>query len=285
MKISKIKKIEKPETTYNLHIKNNHNYVANGNVVSNCHGSKADALRAVLSDVMGDIKLRWGMTGTIPKDPIFATQIKLNIGPVISGIRAVDLQEKGVLSSCHVNIIQTASKFKFDSYAEEAKWLVTDETRMGYISSLIQEIGKTGNTLVLVDRIAAGEEILKNLGLPKENFVYGNTAKQTRKSMYDSITDVDNEILICSYGVASTGISISRLYNVVLIEPGKSFTKVIQSIGRGLRRAKDKDHVEIYDMCSTTKYSARHMRERKKFYAEAEYPFEHLKITDWEDEG
>ena len=32
-----------------------------------------------------------------------------------------------------------------------------------------------------------------------------------------------------------------RIFNLVLIEPGKSFVRVIQSIGRGIRKAEDKE--------------------------------------------
>ena len=253
-------------------------------IVDECHVSKSDALRKALGEVMGNIPLRWGLTGTIPKDKVHALQIKLNVGPVVAKVEAHELQQKGILSSCNINMIQLKNSLKFDSYAEELKWLTTDDQRLKYISSLVEAIAETGNTLVLVDRIACGNAIIENLGLPKENFVNGSTAKKQRQTMYNSIADVDNEILVASFQVASTGLNIPRLYNVVLIEPGKSFTKVIQSIGRGLRVAKDKNEVQIFDICGTNKYSAKHMRERKKYYTDAKYPFEHTKVDDWEDE-
>jgi hypothetical protein len=58
-----------------------------------------------------------------------------------------------------------------------------------------------------------------------------------------------------------------------MVESGKSFTRVIQSIGRGIRRADDKDFVQIWDITSSAKYAKRHLTERKKFYKEAQYPF------------
>ena len=251
-------------------------------IVDECHTAKGDALRGVLAGVMKDIKIRWGMTGTIPKDEILATQIKTNIGQLVGSVSASDLQERGILSTCDVNIIQLQNKLKFDDYQSELKWLVTNKERMAYISTLIDAMSQQGNTLVLVDRIDAGNAIIECLGLPKENFVSGSTAKNKRKTAYSSIADVDNEIIIATYGVAAVGLNIPRIFNLVLIEPGKSFIRTIQSIGRGLRKAKDKDHVQIFDICGQNKYSARHLRERKKFYADAQYPFEHIKINDWE---
>lgn len=251
-------------------------------IVDEAHTAKGEALKAVLGNVMGGIPLRWGLTGTVPKDDIAAMQLKMNIGNVIIKVTANELQEKGILSSCHVNVLQLASKLQFESYAEELKWLTTDPRRMTYISNLIQAISQSGNTLVLVDRLSAGHAIVEALGLEKEQFVSGSTAKKKRKDSYDSVKDADNQIIIATYGVAAVGLNIPRIFNLVLIEPGKSFVRTIQSIGRGLRRAKDKDKVQIWDMAGTNKYTARHVRERLKFYQEAEYPFDRLKVTDWE---
>jgi len=73
--------------------------------------------------------------------------------------------------------------------------------------------------------------------------------------------------------VAAVGINIPRIFNLVLLEPGKSFVRVIQSIVRGIRRAEDKDFVQIWDLTSSTKYAKKHLTERKRFYKEAQYPF------------
>ena len=91
---------------------------------------------------------------------------------------------------------------------------------------------------------------------------------------------INNKVIIATYGVASVGINIPRIFNLVLIEPGKSFVRVIQSIGRGIRKAKDKDFVQIWDITSSCKFAKRHLTHRKKFYKEANYPFTIEKL-DW----
>ena len=231
---------------------------------------------------MKDIPLRWGLTGTIPKDPVVAAKIRCNVGDVIYTITAKELQDKKILSTCNVNCIKLKSTLKFATYPEEMKYLVTDRERMAYIAQLISAISSSGNTLVLVDRLEAGELLCEFLGIPKSEFVRGQTKKKDREASYGEIRWADNQILIATYGVASTGISISRLYNVVLIEPGKSFVRTIQSIGRGLRRAEDKDHVEIYDISGSNKYSAKHSRERIAYYEEVQYPYTKLDVKDWQ---
>lgn len=252
-------------------------------IVDEAHTAKGEALKAVLGSVMANIPLRWGLTGTIPKDEVQAMQMRCNIGDVIAKVAASELQDKGVLSKCHVNVVQLASKLEFGDYASELKWLVSDKDRMEYISKLIDAISKTGNTLVLVDRLEAGHAIVDNLCLHPSQFVSGSTAKKKRQDSYSMVKHADNEIIVATYGVAAVGLNIPRIFNLVLIEPGKSFVRTIQSIGRGLRRAKDKDFVQIWDLAGTNKYSARHVRERLTYYTEAEYPFERMKITDWED--
>lgn len=81
----------------------------------------------------------------------------------------------------------------------------------------------------------------------------------------------DDLIVIASSGIASTGISIDRIFCMMLIDPGKSFIKTIQSIGRGLRKGRDKDAVHVVDVHSKLKWARKHARERVKHYTEAGY--------------
>ena len=94
-----------------------------------------------------------------------------------------------------------------------------------------------------------------------------------RKEEYDDVAVSDNKIIVATYGVASTGINIPRIFNLVLLEPGKRFVRVIQSIGRGIRKADDKDFVQIWDITSSCRFAKRHLTQRKHFYREANYPF------------
>jgi len=143
---------------------------------------------------------------------------------------------------------------------------------------MIKSIKDTGNTLVLIDRISSGEKLQAEI--PNSVFIKGDVKLADRKEQYDEIKEATNKVLIATYGVASVGINIPRIFNLILIEPGKSFVRVIQSIGRGVRKADDKDFVQIWDITSTCKFAKRHLTQRKKFYKEAQYPFSIEKI-DW----
>ena len=133
--------------------------------------------------------------------------------------------------------------------------------------------------MILVDRISAGEKLSE--AIPNSIFINGDVKLKDRTSTYDEVQDATNMVIIATYGVAAVGINIPRIFNLVLLEPGKSFVRVIQSIGRGIRKAKDKDFVQIWDITSTCKFAKKHITERKKFYKQAEYPFTIDKI-DWQ---
>jgi len=247
-------------------------------MVDEVHMAKADVLKNLLTQNLNNACIRWGLTGTIPKEAYEFESIFASIGPLVNRVNAHELQQKGVLAECHVNVVQLLDTVEFRSYAEEYKYLVTDEDRMGYISKLINTISESGNTLVLVNRIETGKFIVNEI--PDSVFISGEVKTKDRKEEYDEIKTSDNKIIVATYGVASVGINIPRIFNLVLLEPGKSFVRVIQSIGRGIRKAEDKDFVQIWDITSTCKYAKRHLTARKKFYKEAKYPFA-LEKVDW----
>jgi len=240
--------------------------------------AKAEVLKNLLTQNFCNAPIRWGLTGTIPKEDFESQAIFASIGPVVYKIQAHELQEKGVLSNCHVNVVQLLDLPEFATYAEELNYLVTDEDRMIYISKLIRTIAESGNTLVLVNRIDSGNFIVNELD--QSVFISGKVKTKDRKEEYDEVAITDNKIIVATYGVAAVGINIPRIFNLVLLEPGKSFVRVIQSIGRGIRKAEDKDFVQIWDITSTCKYAKRHLTQRKKFYKEAKYPFA-LEKVDW----
>lgn len=256
-------------------------------MVDEVHMAKADALKALLTGPMSRIPIRWGLTGTIPKSKFEFMSLFVSLGNVIGKLSASELQEKGVLAQCHVNIVQLKDDVEFTNYQSELKYLTENSERLDAIAKLINKIKDGGNTLILVDRIGAGKELQRRLSdlfslikdAPDVAFVSGETNLNERKENYDEIATSTNKIIIATYGVAAVGINIPRIFNLVLLEPGKSFVRVIQSIGRGIRKAEDKDFVQIWDITSSCKFAKRHLTQRKTYYKEANYPFDLEKLT------
>ena len=248
-------------------------------IVDEVHMAKAEVLKNLLTQNLSNAPIRWGLTGTVPKDAYEAEPIFASIGPVVGGIKAHQLQEMGVLSNLHVNIVQMIDLPEFRSYAEELKYLVTNPDRLQYIAKLVKGLSESGNTLVLVNRIDSGKQLIDLLD--DAVFISGEVKGTKRQEEYKEHATNDNKITVATFGVAAVGINIPRIFNLVLLEPGKSFVRVIQSIGRGIRKAEDKDFVQIWDITSTCKYAKRHLTQRKKFYKDAKYPFT-IEKTDWQ---
>jgi len=246
-------------------------------MVDEVHKAKADVLKNLLSGPFGSVPIRWGLTGTIPKDEHEAVACTCCLGPVTGNLSSKELQDKGVLADLDINILQLQDGILgFNNYAQELKWLVTDAERMKHISSIIEGLSGSGNTLVLIDRIKTGE-ILGDMN-PDWVFVSGGMKVADRQKEYAEVSEMDNKVIVATYGVAAVGINIPRIFNLVLLEPGKSFVRVIQSIGRGIRKAEDKDYLQVVDITSNLKYSKRHLTKRKAFYKEQNFRFKVNKL-------
>jgi superfamily II DNA or RNA helicase len=248
-------------------------------IVDEVHMAKADALKTLLTGVMSHIPLRWGLTGTIPKEQFEFQSLHVSIGPVINTLAASELQDRGVLAQCHVNVVQLVDHSEFSNYQSELKYLLEESGRLDTIATLIRAVNETGNTLVLIDRVAAGQALVTRLG-DRAVFISGATKATDRKEHYDEVAEATDKIIVATFGVAAVGINIPRIFNLVLVEPGKSFVRVIQSIGRGIRKAQDKDYVQIWDVTSTCRFAKRHLAKRKTYYRDAKYPFT-LEKLEW----
>lgn len=248
-------------------------------IVDEVHRASGTVLRKLLAGPLAHAPIRWGLTGTMPEDEINKVAVISCIGPLFGKIDTLSLQEKGILAKLNINVLQLQDSLAPMSkdYQTELKWLTTNKKRIEFISEQIIQIAETGSTLILVDRIETGK-MLQAL-IPDSVFVSGQMKSTDRKAEYNEVQEIDGKVIIATFSVCSTGVNIVRIFNLVLIEAGQSFVRVIQSIGRSLRVAPDKEHAEVFDICSSTKYSKKHLTKRRKIYAEAKYPFTVNKVT------
>lgn len=271
-------------------------------IVDECHGLRGAVLTKLMMEYANQVPNRFGVTGTLPKEETDMLAAVIAVGPVRYTIPAHQLIAEGHLSNLHIDIMQhkinlkpeydkfvefefkpspldptpmTYAKWKdqyFTDFAAEKRYLQTNPERLDWIATYIdikREQDK-GNVLCLVNGIAAGKKLVKLI--PDAHFVYGKDDTQVRKDVYDLFKENDHVVAIATVNIASTGLDIPRIFNLIFIDMGKSFIRVIQSIGRGLRKADDKDFVHVTDICSDLKYSRKHVTERVAFYKEAQYP-------------
>ena len=98
---------------------------------------KQKYLRICLTRNLRNAPIRWGLTGTVPKEQFEFQSIHASLGPVIGNITAKELQDKGVLSNCHVNVCQLIDTVAHSDYQAELKYLVSNEARIEYMAKLL----------------------------------------------------------------------------------------------------------------------------------------------------
>lgn len=238
------------------------------------HGIKAAVGQKLINEYGHHIPFRFGVTGTFPKPESDQLSLLSSIGNKLIEIPAAWLIKHGYLSKVEIQPVEINEMYideDFPDYSSERAFLSKSTHRMEMIANLIiSQCAVHGNTLVLVNSIPFGEKLA---ALIKDAvFLYGESPKDIRKEHYQMFDSRDDLIVIASSGIASTGISIDRVFCLMLIDAGKSFIKAIQSIGRGLRKGHDKDAVHVVDVYSKQKWARKHFNERQKHYKEASYP-------------
>ena len=276
-------------------------------LVDECHGTTGKVLQEILNTHGAHMPVRIGMTGTLPKDASERMAIRVTLGDVLFEVKAAELIEKGWLAGLAIkmyclveNLKDKWQKFQADYPDEAAKMQYKDfvegylpdweaETtylkkrtlRSTFIADFVENIrqNEKGNTFILVKSVPYGKALAKLID--GAVFVYGQDKTAVRKQIYKMFDEHDNIVVISTFQLASTGLNIKRIFNLVFVDAGKSFTKIIQAIGRGLRKARDKDFVNVYDFYSNLKYSKRHASTRKSFYKEQKYKHT-VKEVDYE---
>lgn len=242
-------------------------------IVDEAHGAKAKVVGDLINAHGKNIAYRFGFTGTMPKPEIDRLTLRGSIGDVLFEISASTLMALGYLAQLEIEPVEINEDVEedFTDYSAEKTFLSKNPKRLDFLADLI--IAKAleyGNTFVLVNSIKQGKELQKRI---KDSvFLHGADESEVRSEWYSLFDTRDDLIVIATFGIASTGISIDRIFCEIMIDAGKSFIRAIQSIGRGLRKSGDKDRVHMVDVHSKLKWSMKHYRERVKYYKAAKYP-------------
>jgi superfamily II DNA or RNA helicase len=273
-------------------------------IVDEAHGTKGSTLKDILNNYGSHLIVRIGVTGTLPESQVDALSVKITLGIPQYVVTAKQLMDLGWLAQLDITILELTENKKLEyeqwklefpdeaddvsytkflehlypDYDAEKKYLNTNEARLDYISKLteINRAKDKGNTLILVNSVPSGQKLAK--AIPGSHFVYGMDKKAFRREVYKLFKDHDDIVVIATSQLASTGLNIPRIFYLYMVDIGKSYIRVIQSIGRGLRKAHDKDYVTVFDICSNLKYSKQHQSKRIVHYKKAEYPHSKIKI-------
>jgi len=258
-----------------------------------CHLFKSKSLTSIMSKLSG-CPYRIGTTGTLDGTQTHKLVIEGLFGPVYNVVNTNELMEKDLLAQLEIDCIllnyneKTRNSTKKMKYFDELEWLVSNKTRNDFIANMTNKL--KGNTLILFQLVEKHGKYLHQLikDVCTEHdvyFVYGNTEAQDREKIRKLTEENDNAIIVASYGTFSTGVSIRRLHNIVFASPSKSRIRVLQSIGRQLRKSKYKDKAKLYDIGDDlswkgwTNHTLKHFVERIKIYNKERFDYKTVKIN------
>ncbi len=246
-----------------------------------------------LVDIMTKLhhaKYRFGFTGTLDGTQTHKWVLEGLFGPSYKITRTSELIEQGHLSKLDIQcLVLKHSPQKFQTYEDEIQYLIQHDKRNKFICNLTLDL--KGNTLVLYSRVSTHGEPLYEL-INKNNkddrkifFIHGGVDAQEREQVREITERENNAIIVASYGTFSTGINIKNLHNVVFASPSKSRIRNLQSIGRVLRKGKNKSKAVLYDISDDCTYNSRknytlnHFIERIKIYNEENFNYEIITIN------
>lgn len=277
-----------------------------GIIVDECHGANTSTQLAGLLGKEGrNHPIRIGLTGTLPDYHTDKLTVLCHLGPVRAIVKSSELIEAGWLSDLNlvmfefkedfkndyaeyldslpdehenknITYIQFKNKVLFPNFDSEKKYLHSNNDRYEVIASAIQQISEQhGNSFILVNTVATAKKLTKMLG---DNTIFISSKIKNRSEIYDAFKTSTGLKAVVTFSLASTGLNVPRIFNLITVDQSKAFIRVVQTIGRGLRKAEDKNVVNVFDFYSDVKYAKKHSTQRKKIFKKESYPYRVCKL-------
>ena len=261
--------------------------------VDEAHLAKAKSLVGIMTKLT-DCKYRIGLTGTLDGTEVHRLVLEglFNVHEQVT--TTSELIERKELSNLHISCLvlehpdTDRRMMKGKTYQQEMEFVSTHRKRNLFISKLVKDL--EGNTLVLAQYIEKQlvplclmiTELCDNRTV---HFISGSTPTDDRENIRGLVEKSDDCIVVASYGTFSLGVNVKRIHNIVFASPYKSQIKVLQSIGRGLRTADDKEVLKLFDIADSLVYNNRenytlkHLRERINIYNEQGFDYKIIPVT------
>lgn len=242
-------------------------------IIDEVHGARATIIRDILKSSSAEYRI--GCTGTMPESRLETMNVKSYLGPIVVEVSASELADLGYIADSKIIMYHIKYNTKFSSDYNEAKdEIFKNSFRLNTICNIINSIKKTA--LLLVGKVETEGEFLKNFLLDrnicKEDnivFISGSMDTSDREIWRQKLIQNPDEkyIVIATYGTFSTGINIPNLGHLIFVAPYKSKIRILQSIGRVLRKHISKNGAIIYDLVDhNNKWFSKYGDIRLRFY-------------------
>ena len=230
------------------------------------HGFKSKSLMNIMNKCT-EAEYRFGTTGTLDGSQTHELVLQGLFGKIYKVTTTKKLQDSDTLAKLSIRrlVLEYNEKVRKDfgkqTYQDEIAFIVEHEKRNNFIKNLTLDL--KGNTLVLYNYVEKHGKPLFNLirDNADENrkifFVSGGTDVSDREAIRGIVEKQSDAIVVASLGTFSTGINIKNLHNIVFASPSKSQIRVLQSIGRGLRKSDDGRVTTLYDISDDISWQKR----------------------------
>jgi superfamily II DNA or RNA helicase len=265
-----------------------------GVIGDECHGFKSKSLSSIMNKST-EAKYRFGTTGTLDGTLTHKLVLEGLFGPVYQVTKTKKLQDDGTLAPLEITVLNllysetTRENFGSQTYQDEIDFIIKHEKRNKFIRNL--SLSQKGNTLVLFHRVEKHGEVLRDLIQDKAAdgrkvfFVSGKVATDDREAIRRIVETQQDAIIVASMGTFSTGINIRNLHNIIFASPNKSQIRVLQSIGRGLRKSDDGSTTQLFDISDDLHWRTRknftllHCFERVKIYQQEQFNYKVTQVN------
>jgi superfamily II DNA or RNA helicase len=255
------------------------------------HFFKAKSLAAIMEKLIY-ASHRIGTTGTLDGTLTHKLVLEGLFGPVHRVTTTKELMDSNALSELEISVLllKYSDDFcraaKVLDYQQEIDFLVTHEPRNRFIRNLA--MAQKGNTLILYNYVEkhgkplyeAIRDKLKSIGSERKVFFVSGDVETDERERIRAITEKETDaIIVASMGTFSTGINIRNLHNIVFASPSKSQIRILQSIGRGLRKADNGQKTQVFDVADDLhwkkhrNYTLDHAAERIKIYGKEQFDY------------
>ena len=245
--------------------------------------------------------IKLGFTGTLKSKTLHQLSIVALFGDIRKVSSSKELMKKDLMTNLQVKflvlkynqdiskeicrkkieeITPNGKKIYRNNYANEMDFIALCRNRNVFISNLVSVL--KGNVLVLFTKIEKHGKPLNKLLQQRLNkpvyYISGETKVGKRESIRATMEKEINVVLTASYGTLSTGVNIKNLKFVIFASPYKSEIKVLQSVGRILRKNEGKKQAVLFDLVDNFKYkkyvnySFKHFQERFDIYKSEKFP-------------
>ena len=263
------------------------------------HLFQAKSLQKIMEG-LDECYYRHGFTGTLKSEESKTHRLVLEgcFGSVRKHVTTKDLMDAGTVADFNIKAIVLShskenrkifhTEFKKikeaqKRYPAEREYLVNSQKRNMFIRNLLWSL-EGQNNLVLFDLVEKHGKILEPM-LKKEgrelHFIYGGVSGDERERIRHLVENdpIKQHDILASFGTFSTGVNLKRLDNVIFASGSKSEVKVLQSIGRTLRKGNGSDKATLYDIAddlshgSFENYTLQHFKKRIEIYGTEQFQF------------